>query len=287
MMPLQFRTYSTNMQITAATENEDDVVKLFRAVCGFLRRIGFVVTKDPRIDRDYKTLNKFHRYGRHSDLEVLIERGRRVSLEFFQNIVIENKNGGQYDFDKLEKMPYLVKLRFQLTIMKTKAFLESRGFTEKREFRSYHENPLGMFHQSWNFPGDVKSGKNRFGGDDGGWPTADELKYWNQKDANGNVITNGRSGFILVNGRATRCVCYGGINGMWHCIFGVFGDRQENSSSIYSVFPGRGRIFRDRHRADQLKRAMKKAVESEDFLRAHAIKSFIIRRSVAALECAT
>lgn len=77
----------------------------------FLQECGFKVTKDPRIEANYKCLSKDHRYGKKGSLEFKAERyPAGFKINFFQNVEFKNPNGGEYDFDKLEKMPYLVKL---------------------------------------------------------------------------------------------------------------------------------------------------------------------------------
>ena len=41
---------------------------------------------------------------------------RKISgfkIQFFQNVVYENQNGGRYDFDKFRKMPYMIQLQYR------------------------------------------------------------------------------------------------------------------------------------------------------------------------------
>ena len=33
-------------------------------------------------------------------------------IVFFQNVIHKNPHGGRYDFDKLKKMPYLIRLQY-------------------------------------------------------------------------------------------------------------------------------------------------------------------------------
>ena len=101
---------------------------LFNRIMNFLSSIGFAVGKDPNIEKNYKCLSKDHRYGRKGDLE--FKAGRYPAgfkIEFYQNIVFENKYGGEHDFDKYEKMPYLIKLQFRLTCNKLREFFLDLG----------------------------------------------------------------------------------------------------------------------------------------------------------------
>lgn len=110
---------------------------LFHRTMNFLTSIGFTVTKDPRIERDYKILSKDHRYGRKGDLEFKAERyPAGFKIEFYQNVVHENKCGGEYDFDKFEKMPYLIKKQFLLVCKKLREFFTGLGYAEKTKIEA-------------------------------------------------------------------------------------------------------------------------------------------------------
>lgn len=85
--------------------------RILNQVLNFMKLRGFKVGRDPRIERDYKSLSKDHWYGRKKDLEFKAERyPRGFKIGFFQNINFENKNGGEYDFDKFKRAPYLIRL---------------------------------------------------------------------------------------------------------------------------------------------------------------------------------
>lgn len=78
-----------------------------------LEREGFAVEQDPDTRARYKILAKDHWYGRRSDLEfVAAKYPNGFEIVFFQNVVHKNPHGGRYDFHKLEKMPYLIRLQY-------------------------------------------------------------------------------------------------------------------------------------------------------------------------------
>lgn len=54
-------------------------------------------------------------------------------IEFFQEVVIENRNEGYYDFDKLEKMPYLIRCKFLISRKHICELLESAGYSNRAE----------------------------------------------------------------------------------------------------------------------------------------------------------
>ncbi|HEX8916704.1 MAG TPA: hypothetical protein VF796_30420, partial [Humisphaera sp.] len=104
----------------------------FAAVRSFLRREGFSVAVDPEVVR--RSGRKFAAHyllGRRGDLQVAVRWNcRQVAVEFFQDVVRQNPNGGRYDFDKLRRMPYPVRLRWTLTVRRLKAALDARGFVD-------------------------------------------------------------------------------------------------------------------------------------------------------------
>lgn len=145
-----FSIHDTAVHIWSGTEC--DARKVFIAVQSLLRRNGFTVGKDPKVERDFKILSKYHREANHGELKCKIEHaGIRVSIEFYQSIVFTNPHGGEYDFDRLEKMPYLIRLRFQKSITALRSFLEKRGFADTTR-TLVTEDPLKSFNESWGGP---------------------------------------------------------------------------------------------------------------------------------------
>lgn len=276
----EFLQSDTNFHVYP--EDTSRVDALFKSILSLLRRNGFTVTKDPRIEKDFKSLSPSHRLARHGDLQCSIEKNRaHVSIEFFQDVVCENKNGGRHDFRKLAKMPYLIRLRFQWIAMKFRRFLDSSEYSERINSIPYTRDPLAAFNCAWDSQYERDRQIHRFDRREDGWPTDNELNCWSRKDANGMVLDQGQSRFCIVNGRAMRCRVYGGINGMWICVYGP-GDHDVRSCSageIYSIFPGRGRLYRQEIKERKIKAAIERAVKRFDFLRAHSAQLSLIKLS--------
>jgi len=265
-----YSLYDSNIDLSC--DSPDESRSFFHRLCRLLRRNGFVVGPDPRIEKNYKSLTKSHRAGNHSDLKFKAEFfpvGTR--FEFYQSLVIENQNGGEYDFDKLKKMPYLVWLRFHWTINLMSEFLQSQGFVRQQRFSDWHADPLRAFNVGWE--------SHNFPRDDTGWVQDEYLRKcgWHRDDDDGVTIHSGQDRFIRINGRYVRVRAYGGINSMWHCLApGIH--RQEHATSLHSTFPGRGRHFEPREQEKTIDRKLKEAVQDRKYLRAHAI-------SLAAQRC--
>ena len=86
-----------------------------------LKRIGFKITKHPRIEEHYKILSPRHRYGVWKGLEVNIEIfPRGFKFEFYQNVNTgdRQKGDGEYFFDKYQLMDYIMSKRYELRVSK-------------------------------------------------------------------------------------------------------------------------------------------------------------------------
>lgn len=278
----RFRIHDTMLCIS--TENSTESENTFKSLCQYLRRTcRFKIGKDPRIERDYKSLSKTHRYGNHGDLECKLEYyPAGMKIEFYQSLNFENRYGGEYDFGRLGKMPYLIRLRYEWVIRKLVKWLESHGYQQRLSVDSPNPDPLAWFNGRWDGEYERKRGIHRFHRGEDGWPDDRELRNWDRRDADRQLISSGQVKFCVVHGRAMRCKVYGGINGMWACVYGPGRDDTacKNAKEIHSEFPGRGRIFSVGQRLKNLHSQLKRSVESQDFLRAHAIKSHLDRTAL-------
>ncbi len=106
----------------------------------FMRSRRWYVHQDPRILKHYNCLKKSHRRCWHpSGLQCKLKQGgRSLEIQFYQNRTKpDNPAGGEYDFHKMERMPYLLRLRTQLEMQEVRAWLVSNFlYTVKPEQRS-------------------------------------------------------------------------------------------------------------------------------------------------------
>lgn len=104
---------------------------IWRSLILFLRGRGFIVSHDKEILKNYPILNNTRRYAIKGFLECKLKISPiGFELSFFQNINIENKNGGEYDFDKYSKMPYLIRLSFLNEINHLVEYFEDKWHCE-------------------------------------------------------------------------------------------------------------------------------------------------------------
>lgn len=202
-----------------------------------LRARGWTMQPDARVAKQYPSLKPDHWEGKHGDLEIKIAlHGRHLELKFFQDVVRENPNGGQYGFQQLERMAKVSPaLRLQCLAEMWRVvrlcedigyvLTEKNGFGEKTigaatpllvrdlaELEGARGTPLEIFNRSW--------GSDRFERDQTGWPSRKEISScWGQHDRDGKQITQGVTKYMRGrDGRIVRGQVFGGINGNWQLV---------------------------------------------------------------------
>lgn len=268
-----YRLHDTSINVASRTNEVEPHLgwtkpdyKTLSAVIRALKAKGFTFTTDPRIDNEhYRTLNKYHRMGRRQtpsgDLFVATEaHPAGLTFEFFQNVVMVNRNGGRYDFDKRDKMPYLIGKAYEVALRAALDALDDAGFSFQAA--RHRLDPKGYF-------------EGRYSDGPDGWPSTEQLggKSWRITDAGGRLIQSGETRlFRDFDGRVRRGRCYGGINGMWLVTFGPGrGDLRQLSS--YKLFEGDPSAMPRRAiprltAISRLRRLLDDAVRAQEFERA-------------------
>lgn len=277
-----FRIVDSDLHVTCAPGGRGVVAsetrKLFHRLMGTLRRAGFTIGLDPEIEERFKSLSKEHRYGRHGDLELQAHYSPAgMEIRFFQNLVRENRHGGQHDFDRRQKMPYPVLLRWRHAINQLKSVLTRVGFQESVLVNSPIPDPLAYFNGKWDSEFDRLNSGHRFSRGDDGWPIEKELGYWPPIDANGIQITQGCVRFFrTVNGHQMRGRCYGGINGRWTVVYGPGrGDFTHLSSHELHSMAGERKLVSATRREKRMRDELRRAVGAENFERAIVLRNLI------------
>lgn len=176
----------------------------------FLGSIGFYVGEDKEIKKWCPILNDTHRAGGFGDLRFKAEYAPNIfSVRFYQDVFHENPNGGYYDFDRYEKMPYLIRKRFDWTLQKLIAYFEGCGFTVEQEKKCKGEDFIVQdYIKSWHHPQDKPFPLSEIEGQTG--------EEYNSKDAKGRILFNGDVKYFRdFNGYLQRGKVYQNINNMW------------------------------------------------------------------------
>lgn len=102
----------------------------FKDLMLFLGSIGFYVSEDKEIKKNFPSLNETHRAGEFDDLRFKAQYAPiRFEIEFYQDVFHVNSHGGFYDFDKYKKMPYLIQKRYDWTLEKLLEYFEKCGYS--------------------------------------------------------------------------------------------------------------------------------------------------------------
>lgn len=261
--------------------------EVFEPIIRFLRSRRWKIDHDPS-EIHYRSIAKSMRQGVHPDrLKIRMRQsGRTVELLFYQDVVSDHLYGGQYDFDKYFKMPYLIRLRFLAEARALITFLrEAHGYSldlayredvdlTKRIIRTAKygrdplptEDPLGAFNHCWNFESDWKRG-GRYKRDETGWPSENEYRWWNYYG-----VTNGSKRYLLMHdGYIRRGIAYRSMNGMCWFVYGP--DPRGNfwqamSGELFVPAPGQNlRKVKNYNGAVVLKKLLDAAVKAQDYRR--------------------
>jgi len=227
------RTGSTNIFDTHVGVWEEDVDEpamrlVFLAMLDHLRLRGWHVEQDPGVLERHPSIADGYWVGHKGDLRMYAETGGRHSkAEFYQELHVENPNGGRYDFDKFSRMPRTMQLQCVVEITALARMLVTLGYTLGNDMREatlmrdvlraarrdhYGDPPLVQFNKSWE--------ADRFKRDETGWPCVSEYDYGSNKDRDGIPLRNGETRYFRQRGRLLRGTVYTNMNNMWMVVLG-------------------------------------------------------------------
>lgn len=314
---VSFRLYDTTLQVSttanpsAGGERAPDW-KTFNRLLRVLRGKGFTVGRDPWFNK-FPSQAKFHRLVStstpHGELYATCEAGQNgCTIEFFQEVNHDNRNGGRFDFDKRKKMPYLIRKKFEGALKSMTSDLIARGFILDQKIDTatcalavahrlnvvegkaaplsasdLSAAALTFFNDKWDGVYERSRGTHRFHRDASGWPSERELTSYGSgnRDRDGHLIGHGETRlFRDRRGYIARGRVYGGINGMWMTVYGP-GEHDVTHLSSKELFSGDPRLMPRRlKKPKSLTVALAEAVERQDFERAIVLRDLIARNEL-------
>lgn len=204
--------YSTSLYFYNDIRNDNSHYEILDVLLNTLKEHGFNTGLDQDVLKNYKSIAKDHFEGVRNKLAFKSHRyPTGFEIKFFYDT-----ERGQYDFDTLEKMPYITKLEFLKYIKILKNKLIELGFEDKTKIENksaeekikedyvnccHHENIKDM-----NFKLSDLDGKT------------DKYSY-NHTDRDKKVIHNGETKYFRSRrGYLQRGKVYHNINNMWWVI---------------------------------------------------------------------
>ncbi|MBN5137684.1 hypothetical protein JY455_05795 [Stenotrophomonas maltophilia] len=265
---------------------------VFARIVQQLNRMGWVCEiPTEMIERYGLSFARRDRYCRKGDLHAQLSvGGRHIELNIWQELHnVSNPNGGRYDFDKEQRMPYLLRLQMEHTRRKLRDYLVNvfDGYTFRApRITSPNPCPLAYFNESWDSEHEKRRGAHRFDRGADGWPSEKALRSWDRKDADGVALQHGDVRcWRDKKGRLRRGRVYGGINGMWMLVYGP-GQRDhvhESAGSFFAYTSGMPRKAVSKYNAGQrLKQELAKAISDQNFERAIVLRNVTAQRAEVA-----
>jgi hypothetical protein len=259
--------------------NEDEMrSKVLGPTIRFLRSIGWKVGDDPQTKKHYPTLNQNHRYGRKGDLETAIRLcGRHLEIVLFQNVAnVTNINGGRYDFDKIQKMPYLLRVQAVWTMAALSVFLAQRhGYSLSMDVKL----PVGAgwltamqsieaeYASSYREPCHLRSDWSSSG-------------LYNRNSGDGQILEQGQTVWLKPDyGPLKRFWIKGQafhrFNNMWWVVAGQYQMHHCSAHELRTTSPGSERGVNHRQRRESLEKKLSKAWSSGHFERAARLRKLL------------
>ena len=221
-----------------------------------LRAEGFTIENDAEVA---KCIRDDYFIGRRGDLELYAHRyPAGFEIMFFQNIVIENQNGGRYDFDKFQKMPYMIRLRFIKYRDKIIALLKSVEDLEdesKADPRLAEEWIKARYVEEWHH--EQKDMNFLLSDLDG-----QTQESYNGRDRDEKTLHNGDVKYFRHwDGRLYRGRVYHNINNMWWVILDRFTVRNVASFELFDLTPEDNRRRQAKPRIPEAYQKRRQAIE--------------------------
>lgn len=259
-------------------ENVDEHIEtVYQAVKRYLKRRGWPMVPDPATKERYPCLSKHHYYGRKGNLELKVSlSGRHLEVVCFQNVAnVENRNGNYYDFDKMKRMPYLLRKQTEMTLGNLEQMLTDKfnypAATHTFPFPGINGSTALEFVQNHiATSGHFKPALGR----------ADWHGDYNRKSADGQLLEHGAPVYYLDRkGRWVFGTAYYNLNNMWWVVTGKYGWSNEGSHSLFVAKPedlrtksNSGVAFR------RINALIAKAAADRDFMRAHVLQTVLEQR---------
>lgn len=250
--------------------------QVFKRFIQQLNRLGWTVTEWDEAEY-YRCIAHDRRTCKKGDLQGKLRlSGRTIQFEMWQDVAnVSNPNGGRYDFDKEQRMPYLIHLEMQRT---------------RNRLRNYLCNVFAGYDFKDNSPNTKQPGPGSLTATDwvhreirSCWHYVEELGHarigmaCNARSAEGETITHGARVYTLDSkGRIVTGTAYYNLNSSWYVVTGKYGVMCSQASEIYLHNPGCLRVKRnERQRRQRLESELAKAIKAMDFKRAQVLKEVL------------
>lgn len=198
-----FHEYDTNLNLWFEDPDDEELTNIRNQIVKHLRSRGFNVGLDKKTA---KSIRRNYHKGKKGDLKLELSlSGRHLELTFYQDINIENRAGGQYDFNKKDKMPYLILKQYEMERNKLAELMENICCPLELEFNYKGMDYINKAREKHcNFHGKDSYEKNSYEN--------------NCKSCGGDLLEDGDTVYFSdysTSYRFVRGIAYRNINNMW------------------------------------------------------------------------
>jgi hypothetical protein len=247
---------------------------VFGRIAATLADLGWTVGKWDRAEMYPAIAHNHHTCHHASGLEAeLSVSGRSVELEMWQDVTpSEHPNGGKYDFDKLKRMPYLLRLQVERTRRRvTQALCEAfPGYSVKpptpvmgllgvtAEEMALHQRMTNGHYKPELGRAEISMASNAIARDGG--TIEHGGKVW-ARDYKGRVVTG---------------TAYYSLGDNWDIVTGRYGLLRAHAGDIFTRPPENLRVKRNQRDArKRLERELQAAMKAMNFKRAEVLKGIL------------
>jgi len=208
------------------SRNDESHYKVLGILLDTLKEYGFATGSDKEVLERYSSIAKDHFEGVRNKLAFKSHRyPAGFEIKFFYDT-----ERGQYDFDRLDKMPYITKLEFIKYIKMLQNKLIELGFKDetKDNYITPKDKIKARFVEAHWYP-DIKDMNFKLSDLDG-----TTCESYNNKDRDNKIIHNGEIKYFRTrDGYLQRGKVYHNINNMWWVILN---DSDYNNEASFSLF---------------------------------------------------
>lgn len=246
--------------------------EIFGGVISHLRARGWCVSECRKTAKNYPSIRQFHKRGQKGALCVKIDvSGRTCSLEFWSEQARQhNRNGREFDFDKLDRMPYLDRLRFWVERREILRWLGTvSAYTVAEPTRAASKKLPALDRIARSYAESWHSDKTL------GRPVCNS--EYNARSADGGLIAHGAPVWYRGrDGRWRRGVAYYNLNSMWFVVESPHTLLNMTCSDLFLRSPEnlRGKC-NAKLRRQRLERELSRAVMASDYARAQELQRIL------------
>lgn len=204
----------------------------FYRIMNMLAAEGSNVRQDPDVD---KIIRRDYWIGKRGDLEFDAQKyPNGFKIQFFQDVVHENPNGGRYDFDKLKKMPYLIRLQYKKYLNKILELLKPLAVMDDKTSRypKLAEERIKYYYAESCHHGQKDANFDLRSLDGLTQPTYNGLDRDKKELHNGDIKY-----FRDRNGYLSRGAVYHNLNNIWYVITDKYTVRNVAAHELFNLAP--------------------------------------------------